>query len=1701
MRSAALALALFAGARMAQAQVQPAVVLPGSTAVGSTSGTASVLVTITANGNAASLSVVTLGTAGQDFSLAPGGTCSASGMYSPGQQCTINVTFKPQYPGLRQGAVEVLGAGGGVLGEALVNGTALGSLAILAPGRIDTVAGTTTWFYLQDGVLATTAPIYLPQGVVSDVEGNFYIGDTGNNRVRQVDGSTGLISTVAGNGIPGVGANGVPATSTSLSSPAGLAIDGAGNLYIADSGNGAIRRVDATTGVMTTVAGELGNLGYSGDNGPATAATLSLPEGLAFDAAGNLYIADSGNQVVREVNALTGIITTIAGTGTAGYNGDGILAVKAQMNGPWNVAVGADGSLYIADLSNNRVRKVSGGVITTVAGNGSLGFSGDLGPATVAELNAPIAVTLDPAGDLYIADSGNNRVREVSASTGKISTITGDSSEAFAGDGGPANAASLNGPSAVYFDQAGNLYIADMFHNRMRKVSGTTIQLDYPTMKVGKLSDPQLVWVQDAGNVALNLQAQIFNQSALDGGTTTCSLSTPLIVTGSCSLGVVFAPTMIGSPDLGSLTQPSDAGNSPIVVTLSGDVLSVEPTSTTLTSNSNPALVGTAVTFTATVSASDAVTGTVDFYDGTNDICPAVPLTTSNQATCTTSSLKLGQHTITANYSGDDDNASATAMLVEQIKQDPGLLLTVLPNPSITGQTVTLKLTTSPATGTATGAIVFLDGGTQIGSAMLSVTGTATMTTSTLAAGTHNLEVQYAGDALDMAGYSNIVPEVVNLAGTVTTIATTNSDVIVGTSITLSSTVTTTNGTLPVTGTVQYLDGLTSLGTGTITAGKASLTLSTLAPGSHNITAVYSGDSYNATSTSTILLQKVEQIGTTTAVSSDTNPAYAGATIHLTATVAIGTGFTADGPLSGTVTFTQGPTVLGTGTINASGQATIAVNSLNAGSDSVVATFGGNTNYSTSASTALVILINQTSSMTAVVASLPTVTVGQAETFTATVTSPTNTPNGTVNFMVGGLVIGTGTLNTSGVATFTTTSLAVGPQVVTAAYVGNSNYGASSATVSVVVAQATSVTSLLSSANPQTVGQNLTLTATVTSADPGLSGTVNFLDGSTPLGSGTLSNGTASLSTAGLAFGSHTITAFYSGDTNHTGSTSTPLIQHIVQGGTVALVSSANPSVSGQNVTFTVKVASVNSLIPTGTIVFSDGATAIGTSTLDGTGTTTLQTSTLAVGSDNISVAYGGDASYSTATAALVQIVQSASTQVNLTANANPAIYGTAVVLTATITSNGSPATGLVTFTDGGTQIGTALLNSSGVAVLTVSSFAPGPHSIVANYAGDGNAGASLSTALALVVKETTGITLASSENPAQTLDVVTLTATVTNSGVGAATGTVTFTDGSSTLGTAAVNASGVATLTLPPLAQGSHTLTAVYSGDGDNFAATSISLTEVVNLRATTTSLTATENDPNNPQVITLIAVVRGTSGGSVVPTGTVTFTSGGTSIGTATLDATGVGTLIIQLQSPTEIVVATYSGDTTYATSASPATTVVGGPAAQFKVSVTPDNPSLASGDHTSLTVSMTSIQSFADTLQMGCLGLPVYATCTFTTAQMKLTAGSTVSTQVVVDTGDPLGSGAQASVTKANSSGIVLAFLPAGLLLGFGLLGRRRRKLVSLALVAFVAALTVAASGCSGLHTQHTPPGTYTFTITAQGQGTGVSESQAVTLTVTQ
>ena len=273
------------------------------------------------------------------------------------------------------------------------------------------------------------------------------------------------ITTIAGNGTKGFSGDGGPATSAELAAPEGMAMDAAGNLYFVDVQNFRVRKI-SSSGTISTVAGT-GTRGSSGDGGPATSAAM-VPFSVAVDSAGNLYITDIAR--IRKVTP-SGTISTVAGTGRGGFSGDGGPATSAQIFAPEGVAVDTAGNIYIADTDNHRIRKVTpAGTITTVAGNGTKGFSGDGGPATGASLNDPTRVTVDAQGNLYIADEQNNRVRKVTAA-GVISTLAGTGIGGYSGDGGPATSAMLFTPYDVAVDAAGNVYIADSQNNRIREVT------------------------------------------------------------------------------------------------------------------------------------------------------------------------------------------------------------------------------------------------------------------------------------------------------------------------------------------------------------------------------------------------------------------------------------------------------------------------------------------------------------------------------------------------------------------------------------------------------------------------------------------------------------------------------------------------------------------------------------------------------------------------------------------------------------------------------------------------------------------------------------------------------------------------------------------------------------------------------------------------------------------------------------------------------------------------------------------------------------------------------------------------------------------------------------------------------------------------------------------------------------------------------
>ena len=538
--------------------------------------------------------------------------------------------------------------------------------------NIYTYAGNGIAGFNGDGILAGSGELNSPTGIAVDANGNVYIADYDNNRVRMVSADTGYISTVAGSGEAGYSGDGSSATSADLSQPCSVATDAEGNIYIADRGNNRIRKVTASNGIITTIAGNGSGDGYNGDGIPATAAELDTPQGVAVDGQGNIYIADTSNSRIREVASETGIISTVAGMAGYGYNGDGIQATSALLQNPTGVTVDADGNLFIADFENARVRKVTKatGIISTIAGNGTGGYGGDGGLATSAELAGPYDVFVDGLGDVFIADAGNNRIREVVAATSVISTVAGDGQSGYSGDGGPATSAGLSRPDGVMLDSRGNLYIADTQNQRIRVVGnqdsgGMTVAT--PTVTVtpssSSITTAQSLSVSvtvsggtgnptPTGSVILTSGSYGSTATSLSGGSATINVPAGSLAIGTETLTVNYTPDSNSSSSYNSA-----AGTASVTITAPSE------TTPTLTVTPSSSSITTAQALSVAVvvsggSGSPAPTGSVTLTSGS--YISAATTLSGGSATISipAGSLAIGADTLTVNYIPDSNSSS-----------------------------------------------------------------------------------------------------------------------------------------------------------------------------------------------------------------------------------------------------------------------------------------------------------------------------------------------------------------------------------------------------------------------------------------------------------------------------------------------------------------------------------------------------------------------------------------------------------------------------------------------------------------------------------------------------------------------------------------------------------------------------------------------------------------------------------------------------------------------------------------------------------------------------------------------------------------------------------------------------------------------------------------------------------------------------------
>ena len=1554
-------------------------------------------------------------------------------------------------------------------------GAAQAQNLVLVP-TIRTIAGVGSAGYAGDGGQATSAQLNNPLSDVVDTAGNVYFSDYFNNRVRRIDAITGVITTIAGTGTAGFSGDGGLAVNAELNAPGGIAFDSVGNLYIGDSSNNRVRVVNLTTGIITTYAGSSSTPGYSGDGGPATSATFNYTDGIGFDSAGNLYIADRSNYRIRKVAVGTKIVTTVVGTGTQGYSGDGAAATSARIGSPWSAVIDNHNNLYFVDSNNARVRKVvlPNGNITTVAGNGTAGYSGDGGQATAAELNFAVGSSLDvdTAGNLYITDQTNCRIREVIAATGVIQTIAGSAACGYAGDNGPAIAAELQGPQRIQYGSKTGVFIAaDTSNNVLRRFSNGTVL--FPATAVGSSSASQTVYLQTTAAVTIKSitipQSMDGKQEFTVGTISGCTVDGATVVPSktNCIIPITFTPGFPGQRSA-SLTAVTSTGTASFslsglatgsqVALVSGPISTIAGTGVIgYTGNGGAA---TSATMNAPRRSFVDAKGNVYIADDGNNVVRKLTASTGLMSTVagngvlcanTTAACGDGGAATSANLNAPTDiavDSSGNIYIADEldnrvrlVKASTGLISTIAGNGTAgyTGDTnaataAELNQPTALALDqynnlyivdsgnnvireidATTGVISTLAGNGTACAAPTSTCGDGGPATSANFSDVTGIAVDekrnlYIADTAD-----NRIRFVNSMTGMISTIAGTGAASYTGDGNAASAG--TLNGPREV-----ALDSAHNLYIAD--AGNNVIRLVTSASG---IISTYAGVSTNGCTTPTAACGD----GGPATSASLSNPrgvaVDSDANVYITDTDsnrirkinAQAASFAFASTVLG-ATSTDSPQTLallstGNTTLNfpvpASGNDPVISNSFDIESGSTCPQLSGTSSTAGtlapgltckyllsfspvavgSISGSLIITddaLNAASpsytkqtitlSGTGLKATTPgTLTssnqspqFGQSVTLTDTFpTLGTQIPSGTVTFYSGTTSLGTGTINALGVASLTTTQLAIGIDPVTASYPGDSNFSnATSNTVTETVSRAASSGTLTSSSMNPTVGQSVTLTETLSSANSVTpTGTVTFYNGTTSLGTGPVNaSGIATLTTTTLPVGTDSVTASYGGDTTYSNSTSNAVLETVTKnaGANTLTTSNANPAF-GTSITLTDTLAAVNGITPTGTVTFSNGTTVLGTGTVNGSGVATLSTSTLPIGSDSITASYAGDGSNSASTSSAITetVTKATNTGTLTTSNANPN-FGQSVTLTDVLSAvNGVIPTGTVTFYSGTISLGTGSVTNNGIATLATTALPAGTDTVTAVYGGDTSYNTSTSNAVTENVAKGSSTGTLTSTNTAPAFGTsVTLTDTLTSINSVIPTGTVTFYNGGTSLGTGTVSNSGVATLATTALPVGTDSVTAAYSGDTTYNNNTSNAVSEAVSKATGTNVLSLSNPAPTFGQSVTLTDTLSLANG--VAPTGTVTFYNGTTVLGTGTVNASGVATLATAvLPVGTDSLTAVYGGDGDFnTTTSSPVSATVAKGVANG--TLTTNNPTPNYGQSVTLTDTLAAINGTVPT-----------------------------------------------------------------------------------------------------------------------------------------
>ncbi|AKV00567.1 Flagellar hook-length control protein FliK [Labilithrix luteola] len=775
------------------------------------------------------------------------------------------------------------------------------------------------------------------------------------------------------------------------------------------------------------------------------------------------------------------------------------------------------------------------------------------------------------------------------------------------------------------------------------------------------------------------------------------------------------------------------------------------------------------------------------------------------------------------------------------------------------------------------------------------------------------------------ANVGRVASALEDLVATTTSLTSSVNPSAFGQATTLTASVTSANGTPD--GTVTFSDGAATLGTVALdVTGTATLAVSSLGAGTHALTAAYAPGGAFLPSTSDPVSHMVSKASTMTMLATAASPTAIGATATFTATVtAVAPG---GGIPTGTVTFREGPTSLGTASLDPSGTATFSTKALSVGSHSLVADYGADANFVASTSAAIAHVVSQDASSVAVTITPNPSTLPAQVTVIAVVSSAGTggVPTGTVTFKDGTTFLGTGSLDVTGTATYSTSALSPGAHTIFAEYGGDAKHTAASSSQSLSVLAGVSTTTSASMTNPSVFGQSVTFTAKVAGAGVTPTGNVSFFDGTNLLSTRPLdASGQASFSASALSVGAHAIGVVYAGDANFATSSAAAISQQVNAAATTTVVSASNnPSIVGVGVTFraTVSASAPGAGLPTGTVTFKDGTDTIGTGTLDASGQASLAITTLAPGSHSITAVYGADGNFAASTsAALAHTVNQDGVSASLASSLNPSTFGSSVTFSAKVSASGSGIpTGTVTFKDGDTILGTATIDATGATSFSTTALTGGTHTITAVYGGDATHGTGTASVSQIVKAATTTTALTSSANPSVFGQPTKLSASVTSTVTGTRTGNVTFMDGTTVLGTTALDVSGVATLTSSTLVVGTHPLSAVYAGDSNFAMSTSSALSQTVDRAKTTTVLASSSNPSLVDASVTFTATVAAKAPGAGTRTGTVAFKEGATTLGTASLDVSGVATFATSaLASGNHAIAAEYVGDGHFEGSAS--------------------------------------------------------------------------------------------------------------------------------------------------------------------------------------